>query len=78
VHKRIVSAVKRTEVVSDRMSYIMLRGRWCLIALNTTLSQCRFDFSTRILMRYVTNAVLDELSPSLNTLFCRIVELFSG
>jgi hypothetical protein len=31
VHKRIVSAVKRVEFVSDRMSYIILRGRWCHI-----------------------------------------------
>jgi hypothetical protein len=29
VHKRIISAVKRDEYVSDRMSYIILRGRWC-------------------------------------------------
>jgi hypothetical protein len=28
VHKRIISAVKRVEFVSDRMSYIILRGRW--------------------------------------------------
>jgi hypothetical protein len=34
VHKRIISAVKRVEFVSDRMSYIMLRGRWCHIVLN--------------------------------------------
>jgi hypothetical protein len=27
VHKRIVSAVRRVEFVSDRMSYIILRGR---------------------------------------------------
>ena len=26
VHRRIVSAVKRVEFVSDRMSYIVLRG----------------------------------------------------
>jgi hypothetical protein len=31
VHKRIISAVKRVEFVSDRMSYIMLRGRLCHI-----------------------------------------------
>jgi exonuclease III len=31
VHKRIISAVKRVEYVSDRMSYVILRGRWCLI-----------------------------------------------
>ena len=35
VHHRIVSAVKRVEFVSDRMSYIVLRGRWCnIIVLN--------------------------------------------
>jgi hypothetical protein len=32
---RLVSAVKRVEFVSDRMSYIVLRGRWCnIIVLN--------------------------------------------
>ena len=35
VHQRIASAVKRVEFVSDRMSYIVLRGRWCnIIVLN--------------------------------------------
>jgi hypothetical protein len=35
VRKRIISAVKRIESVSDRMSYIILRGRWChIIVLN--------------------------------------------
>jgi hypothetical protein len=35
VHKRIISAVKRVQSVSDRMSYIILRGRWChIIVLN--------------------------------------------
>ena len=35
VHHRIVPAVKRVEFVSDRMSYIVLRGRWCnIIVLN--------------------------------------------
>jgi exonuclease III len=29
VHKRILSAVKRVEFVSDKMPYIILRGRWC-------------------------------------------------
>ena len=28
VHRRIVSAVKRVELVSDSLSYIVLRGRW--------------------------------------------------
>jgi exonuclease III len=35
VHKRIVSAVRRVEFISDRMSYIIVRGRWCnFIVLN--------------------------------------------
>jgi hypothetical protein len=34
-HKRIVSTVRRVEFISDRMSYIILRGRWCnIIVLN--------------------------------------------
>ena len=28
MHRRIVSTVKRIEFVSDRLSYIVLRGRW--------------------------------------------------
>jgi hypothetical protein len=34
VHKRIVSAVKRVEFVSERMLHIILRGRCCNIVLN--------------------------------------------
>jgi hypothetical protein len=35
VHNRIISAVKRVESVSDRMSYITLKSRWCdIIVLN--------------------------------------------
>jgi hypothetical protein len=35
VYKRIISAVKRVEFVSDRMSYIILRGHWFhIIVLN--------------------------------------------
>jgi hypothetical protein len=35
VYKRIISAVKRVEFVSDRMSYIVLRCRWChIVVLN--------------------------------------------
>jgi hypothetical protein len=33
VHERIISAFKRVEFVSDRMSYIKLRGRWCHISV---------------------------------------------
>jgi exonuclease III len=31
VHKRIVSLIRREEIVSDRISYIILRGHWCNI-----------------------------------------------
>jgi len=31
VHHRIVSAVKTVEFVSDRVSYILLGGRWCYV-----------------------------------------------
>jgi hypothetical protein len=35
VHKRIISGFNRVEFVSDRMSYIIVRGRWChIIVLN--------------------------------------------
>ena len=35
VHHRMVSAVTRVQFVSDRVSYIVLRGRWCnIIVLN--------------------------------------------
>jgi hypothetical protein len=35
VHKRIILAVKRVEFISDRMSYMILRGCWChIIVLN--------------------------------------------
>jgi exonuclease III len=34
LHKGIISAVKRVEFVSDRMTYIILRGCWCDIVLN--------------------------------------------
>jgi hypothetical protein len=35
VHKTIISAVKRVQFVSDRMSHMILRGHWCnIIVLN--------------------------------------------
>jgi hypothetical protein len=39
VHQSLVSAVKRVEFVSGRVSYIDLRGRWCnIIFLNVNAS----------------------------------------
>jgi hypothetical protein len=41
MYKRIVSAVKRVKFVSDRMSYIIVRGRWChIIVLNVHAPMC--------------------------------------
>jgi hypothetical protein len=35
IHKRIISAVRRVEFISDMMSHIALRGWWCnIIVLN--------------------------------------------
>jgi len=37
VHHRTVLAVRRVEFVSDRVSYIVLRGCWCnIIVLNVS------------------------------------------
>ena len=40
VHQRIASAVKRAEFVSDRMSYIVLKGRWFNIIVLNAHAQC--------------------------------------
>jgi hypothetical protein len=35
VHRKIVSAVRKVDFISDRMSYVILRGCWCnIIVLN--------------------------------------------
>jgi len=48
-----VSAVKRIELVSDRMSYIVLRGPWCnIIVLNVHApSEENSDDPKTVLMR---------------------------
>jgi hypothetical protein len=47
VHSRIIPAVKRGEFVSDTMSYIVLRGRWCnIVDLNVRApSEEKIDYS---------------------------------
>jgi hypothetical protein len=37
---RIISAVRRVEFVSDKMSYILLRGRWCNIIVINVHAPC--------------------------------------
>jgi len=50
VHHRIVSAVKRVEFVSDRVSYIVLGGCWCNIILDVLApSEAKSDDSKEFL-----------------------------
>jgi exonuclease III len=41
VHKRIVSAVRKVDFTSDRMSYIILRGHWCNIIVLNVHAPCK-------------------------------------
>jgi hypothetical protein len=47
VHKGIVSAVRRVEFVSDKMSYFILRGQWCNINVVNVHAPCE-DTSVEI------------------------------
>jgi hypothetical protein len=40
-HKRILSAVRRVEFISDRMSYIILRGTWCNLTVLYVHTLCK-------------------------------------
>jgi hypothetical protein len=55
VHMRIISAVKRVEFVSDRMSYIILRGHWCHIIVP------KVHASTEDKTDYVKDSFYEEL-----------------
>jgi hypothetical protein len=37
-HQKIVSEIQRVEFVSDRVIYIVLRGRWCYIFVFNALA----------------------------------------
>jgi hypothetical protein len=55
VHHRILSAVKRVRFVSDRMRYIVLRGRWCniiLINVNATSEEKSEDSKESFVRNY--------------------------
>ena len=64
VHHRIVSAVKRVEFVSDKVSYIVMRGRWCnIIVLNVLApSEEKSDDSKDIFMRNWSRILIIFLS----------------
>jgi hypothetical protein len=58
LRNKILSAVKRVEFVSDRMSYIILRGPWChVIVLNVVKNnsdeelECVFNKFPKYLMK---------------------------
>jgi len=54
VHHRIVSAIKREESVSDRMSYTVLRVRWCKTIIFNTHAENEeksYDSQDSFLMR---------------------------
>jgi hypothetical protein len=55
VHKRIISLVRRVEFVSDRMSYIILRRRWCNIIVVIMHAPCE-DTSD-----YIKDSFYEEL-----------------
>jgi hypothetical protein len=40
IHKRIISAFRRVEIVSDRMSYVRVRGCWCNIIVLNVCASC--------------------------------------
>jgi hypothetical protein len=52
VHHRIVSAVKRVEFVSNSVSYIVLRGRWCnIMVLNVHAPSEDKSYDSKIVLR---------------------------
>jgi hypothetical protein len=56
VRKRIISAVKRVEFVSDRMSYIIPRGRWCHIIVMNVHAPTE-DITDDVMMRGIGTCV---------------------
>jgi hypothetical protein len=64
VYQGIISAVKRVEFKSDRMSYITLSGRWCGIVMNVRApTECKSDN-----MKY---SIYEELEH----IFCLVTEV---
>jgi hypothetical protein len=70
VHKRIIAAVMRVEFVSDRMSYTILRGRWCdIIVLNV-------HAPTEDKIYYVKDRFYEELEQVRNIIFKNFFHFF--
>jgi hypothetical protein len=76
LYKKIISAVRRVEFLGDRMSYIILRGRWCsILALFTSHGR----FVITVIFKYSSRKSSFKL-PTLPAaiLACRIAQLFTA
>jgi hypothetical protein len=67
VHKRIISTVKWVEFVSDRMSFIILRGHWCdfnvLYVHVPTKGHLKWDDHAHLLISKATTNANSLLTP---------------
>jgi hypothetical protein len=59
LHWRVISAVRSVEFISDRMSYVILRARWCSIIVLNVHAPCG----------YKSNDVKDSLCMELGHVF---------
>jgi hypothetical protein len=40
VHKKIISAVRRVQLISKRVSFVIIKGRWCNITVLNARAPC--------------------------------------
>jgi hypothetical protein len=75
VHKRIISAVRRVEFVNDRISYIILRGRWCNSIIVNMHAPCE-DTSNNIKDSFYEELgrVFDQF-PRYDMKFCWVISM---
>jgi hypothetical protein len=79
VHKRIVTAVRREELIGNRVSYIILSARWCNIIFLNVHASCedkgddvKYSFYEELgwafdrLPRYYMNISLGDLNANVN------------
>jgi hypothetical protein len=71
VHKRITSASKRVEFVSDMMSYIILRGHWChIIVLNVHSPTYLLTYSVALVRKRTIPTERPPLVGEVSANFC--------
>jgi exonuclease III len=71
VHNRIISAVKRVEFISNRMSYVTLKGRWCIIVLNMYAQSKSKDYD-------IKDSVYEELEQAFDQFPRYHMKIFLG